>query len=284
MRRLSAIPLPYVAALVLAAVIGGGIYLLRQSEATMAAPPSVAQSPTVVHRSTTLNPATAMRPNGESSKRPTQILADAASALRSADGFELRGAENQSPHGLHIDILVSGPRSVDMSASNGADAYEILSVPSGLYFRANATYWTQRGGARGAVLADRWIRSSSSTAAAGVDSFSAARLARCLTEDHGTLSVEGTSSVNGQPAVVLKDAGDLPGTQPGTLAVAATGAPYPLRVISTGRRRAGGRADACNGGHAGGSEDGTVAFSHFNQVPPLQPPTHALEVPGPPIA
>ncbi len=284
-RRLPAIPLPYVAALVLAGVIGGGIYVLRQSGAatktSAAVAASVAHSHTIARPN--LNTTVGLRANSEASKSATQILADAASTLRIAKGFELTGAESQNGQTWQVRIVASG-HSVDMAAATTAGAYEILSVSTGVYIRANASFWTQHLGARGAILADRWIRSPSAALASDGAHFAPARLARCLTEDHGTLTIEGTTSINGQPAVVLRDAGNLPGTQPGTLAVATTGRPYPLRMATTGRQRAGGRIDVCNEGHASGSPDGTFAFSHFDQIPPLQPPTNAIETTGSPVA
>ncbi len=249
MRRLSTIPLQYVAALLLAALLGGGIYAFRRSGAATttsshAAP--VAHSPTTVHRTTTAGAIAALGPNGEASKSPTQILADAASALRAASGFELQGAESQGDQTQRVRLLASPPQSIDMAASTGTAAYELLSVPQGFYVRANASFWTQHLGTRGAVLADRWIQSSSSALSSEIGHFAPATMARCLTEDHGTLSIGGTTSINGQPAIVIRDAGNLPGTQPGTLAVATTGPPYPLRLNAAGHQRAGGHIDVCN--------------------------------------
>jgi hypothetical protein len=259
-RRLSSIPLPYVAALFLAGLLGGGIYALRGSGApsptsSQAAP--VAHSSTPVH-STTANAIGAPRPNGEASRSATQILADAASALRAARGFELQGAQIQGG--------------------------QTLRVPKGFYVRANASFRTQQLGGRGAVLADRWIQTSSSALSSELAHFAPATMARCLTEDHGTLSIGGTTSVNGEPAIVIRDAGDLPGTQPGTLAVATTGPPYPLRLNAAGHQRAGGQIDVCNDGHSSGYQAGTLTFSRFSQIPPLPPPTDPIQTPSPPVS
>lgn len=287
MRRVSTIPLPYVAALLLAAVIGGGFYALHRSGgATKTTSPvavSMVHSSTTVHRAATVNTTRAARPNGEASKSPTQILADAASALRSASGFELQGVEHQGGRTLRVRALARRPQSLDVTASVGTGAYEMLRVPAGLYVRGNASFWTQHLGPRGAALADRWIQTSSSNMSTDLSHFATATIARCLTEDHGTLSTGGTTSINGQPAIVLRDAGDLPGTQPGTLAVATTGPPYPLRLNATGRQRPGGHINVCNNGQAS-SQDGTLAFSRFNQISPLQPPTDAIKTPGSPIS
>lgn len=289
MRRLSTIPLQYVAALLLAVLIGGGIYAARRSGvATAPAPPStapasVAHSPATLHHPVTGNTIGAARPNGEASKRPKQILADAASALRAASGFELQGTQSVRGKTVRISELASG-HSLDLGVKTGIAAYELLRVPTGFYVRANASFWRQHLGARGVVLADRWIQRSSPALSSVLTDFAPATLARCLTDDTGTLSIVGTTSIGGQPAIVIRDAGNLPGTLRGTLAVATTGPPYPLRETVAGRHRAGGHIDRCNDGHASGYQVGTVTLSNFNQTPPLQPPTDAIQIPGPPLS
>jgi hypothetical protein len=155
-RRLATIPSPSVAALVLAAVPGGGIYALRPSGDDTTPPSPVAVSE--AHA-----PAAVPRPNGEASKDPQQILLDAASALRAATGFELQGGTSQGGgQRMRLLLMVSAPRSLDLSASVGPDAYEMLSVPQGYYARASAHFWRRHLGVRGAILADRWIQTSSS--------------------------------------------------------------------------------------------------------------------------
>jgi hypothetical protein len=51
-------------------------------------------------------------------------------------------------------------------------------------------------------------------------------------------------------------------TAGGTLYVATTGQPYPLQILKAGH----------NGGH--------VRFSDFNRPVSLQPPPHAIRLPG----
>lgn len=284
-RRLPTIPLPYVAALLLAALIGGGIYALRPSGA--ATPPSAqlsvsaAHPPPTEHRTIDANANDARRPNGEASKSPRQILADAASALRAASGFEVDGAQREGGKTTRMRLLASS-QSLDMAASTGTAAYEVLRVPAGLYVRGNSSFWRHYLGARGAILADRWIQGSSSALSSELAPFEPATMARCLTEGNDTLSIAGTTSVNGQPAVVIRDAGNLPGAIPGTLAVATTGPPYPLRVNVAGRHRAGGHIDVCNDGHASGYQTDILTLSNFDRIPPLQPPADAIQSPGPP--
>ncbi|MEA2198215.1 MAG: hypothetical protein QOJ25_2266, partial [Solirubrobacteraceae bacterium] len=76
---------------------------------------------------------------------------------------------------------------------------------------------------------------------------------------------------DGQRAILIKDAGNLPGSTPSEYAVAATGPPYPLRATSLGRSRGGGRIDACNDGKPSTSL-ATITFSEFDRVPPIRRP------------
>jgi hypothetical protein len=145
---------------------------------------------------------------------------------------------------------------------------------------ANGAFWVQHLGARGARLADRWIEVASSAGRSldgSLGSLAPNVLARCLGEDHGTLTVAGKLTVEHRRAIVIKDAGNAPGSSPGVLTVAATGMPYPLTYTATGGTRAGGRIDVCNQGKAD-SAHGTITLSHFGQVPAIVAPPNPIKL------
>jgi hypothetical protein len=79
--------------------------------------------------------------------------------------------------------------------------------------------------------------------------------------------------------VIVRDAGNAPGSTPSTLAVAATGTPYPLRYVATGDARRGGPVDVCNTGKGGGAT-GTITLSQFGQIAPIQRPTGVSSADG----
>jgi hypothetical protein len=151
----------------------------------------------------------------EASKSPERILADAASALRSARGYRLQGAVIQGGRRLQVQLLASAPGSVQMTARIGSAIYEVLHVPSGFYLRGNASFYREHFGARGAALANLWIHASSSAGLSELGNFAPATMARCLTEDHGKLSIAGTTSVDGRRAVVLRTRATFPALSPG---------------------------------------------------------------------
>jgi hypothetical protein len=222
---------------------------------------------------------TASAATGLASKSPNQILAAAAAALRGAHGYAMQGTLAEDHQRLRLELATTSSMALDLTFSIGDATAELIGLPSGSYIRANTTFWKSHAGAAAARLANHWIQVPSSNARAVTSSLGAlapATLARCLVEDHGTLSLAGKTIVDGQSAIVLKDAGNAPGSSPSVLAVAATGAPYPLRYTATGGQRAGGRIDVCNDGKASDAH-GVITFGQFGRVPPIRPPKGAQQ-------
>jgi hypothetical protein len=216
---------------------------------------------------------------GEASKSAKQILADAAGALKNAHGYVLHGTLTDEGRPIQLKIVAASAKSLELSLSGGGANAELIALPTADYVRANAAFWQPRVGQRAAAIANRWIQIPPAGAAgmtASLGRFAPATLARCLAEDHGDISVAGKTTVDGHPAVVLKDAGNAPGSAPGTLAVATSGPPYPLRATATAGQRAGGHVDVCNDGKASKTH-GTLTLSHFGTVPPIKAPPHAIK-------
>jgi hypothetical protein len=167
-----------------------------------------------------------------------------------------------------------------LTVSIGGASLEMIASPSASYVRGNATFWRTHLGGSASGLANRWIQVTLSTAQALTSTlghFAPATVSRCLTEDHGTLSIAGMTTIDGRSTVIVRDKGNAPGSTPGDLDVAATGPPYPLQATAYGRQRAGGPIDVCNDGKAGDVR-GRLTFSHFGAVPPLQAPKHAIRL------
>lgn len=253
-----------VACLVALAGCGSGGTKHSATSHTEASPPSTASS--------------ASRTNGEGSKSPTQIVADAAAALRSAHGYVMRGTITQNAQQVRLNLVAPDSASMELLLSVGGATTNVIVSRVGSFVRGNATFWTAHLGRQGAALANRWIQVPPANAqglAASLGHFAPATLSRCLAEDHGTLVIAGRTTVDGQGAIVVRDAGNLPGSSPGTLAVATSGPPYPLRATSTGPSRAGGRVDVCNNGKAADIR-GVLTFSHFGSVAPIRAPSNAI--------
>lgn len=216
-------------------------------------------------------------PNGEQSQPPTRILADAAAALRSAGGFAMQGTLTDNGQTIAIAVAAHSDRSLELVLANGPASARVLLTGAGAYMSGSAAFWRAQIGPQAESLAGHWYVIPAGRAerlAAQFGDFAPDRLARCLGEDHGTLSLAGRTSVDGVAAIVIKDAGDEPGSTPSLLAVAATGRPYPLKDTALGPTRPGGPIDVCNDGK-GSNVRGTVTFGRFGEVPALQPPPGA---------
>ena len=224
--------------------------------------------------------------NGEAARAPSRILADAVAALREVQGYELDGDVTEGRRHMRIKLISDSRNALEVAVAIDNTAIEVLRLPSALYMRGNAAFWRPHLGTRANLLAGRWIQTPAASGASLLGSlreFEPGILARCLTEDHGTLSHAGTTTINGQPAVVIRDAGNLPGTQPTTIAVAASGPPYPLRLTAVGNGKPGGRVDVCNSGKAN-SYRGSITLSSFGRVAPIAAPLDVLRIPSAPTA
>ena len=262
---------------------GGSTHSSTTSATTTAATSS---APTSSSSSTTPASSSTTAATGLASVAPTRVLAAATAALRSAKGYEMRGTITQGHQRLRLQLTTTGPTTIDLVFAIGKADAELISLPNSSYIRANATFWSTQGGAgaKAARLADRWIQVPSAAAGSvtkSLGSLAPATLARCLGEDHGRLSIAGRTTIAGRAAIVLRDAGNAPGSSPGQLAVAASGPPYPLRYTATGGQRAGGKVDVCNDGKANDAR-GSLTFSHFGHVAPIVPPANAQQTPQSP--
>jgi hypothetical protein len=230
--------------------------------------------------STSANGATA---SGEVSKSPQRILEDAAAALRRARGYELRGTISQHNLSQRIIVVADSSKALDITTSFGEAADQLIVLPTGDYVRGNRDYWLSSLGPRAVVLADHWIQFPVARARTleALGALGPATVARCLVEDHGTLRIIGDATVEGQRAILIKDAGNVPGSQPGVLAVAASGTPYPLQLTALGPQLAGGRVDVCNDGKAT-STISNLYLSHFGHVPAITPPANPIKGPSVP--
>lgn len=213
-------------------------------------------------------------------KSPAQLIADAAAALRSAGAYEMQGELTDNHQRALVKVATSSAHSLAMQYSVGGRSVEVISLPTGTYLRASKSFWIAEQGAGAAGLADRWIQIPPADArhiTSSLGPFAPATVARCIAEDHGTLSLAGNATVQGHSATLIKDAGNAPGSTPSEIAVAAEGPPYPLRLTATGNQRPGGRIDVCNNGQASDTR-GVVTFSDFGHVPAITPPTHATQI------
>lgn len=170
-----------------------------------------------------------------------------------------------------------------MSATSDGVSVQLIVTASKAYMKANQKFWSNEihNPSAASLAAGRWFVAparSIASAASIAGKLSPSRLAGCLLSHHGRLSFGGEMTVDDRPAILLDDAGNRPGGRRRTLAVAATGVPYPLQVTTTSKQRPGGNKGPCSTQKSSANAIGTVTFSRFDDMGRLLLPAHSTNI------
>jgi hypothetical protein len=222
---------------------------------------------------------------------PQAVLRAAANALRHVQSYSMHAALRQNGLRTVVNLAAASNHRYVASTTVGRSSFELIVLSPRVYLRANRRFWLGQAGrsatarARARRLAGRWLTlpgHSGRSLTHSLGTLAPGTLARCLTEDHGRLTIErGRPIIDHRRAIIVRDAGNAPGATPSTIAIAAGGVHYPLRYVATGPTRRGGRADVCNNGKGGGAT-GTINLGRFGNAPSIQPPSRAQT--GPSVA
>jgi hypothetical protein len=224
--------------------------------------------------------ATSVGTNGEAGKPAAQIFSDAQAALGRAHGWRVAGSVTVDGKPARIAITEDAKTTFEVTFVVGPSSIDIRRTGHAFYLRASAAYWQAQHTAGAVRLANRWVAIPASSANGITAGLDPSATAHCLDDPHGTLSVAGTTTVDGRPAVVVKDAGNVPGSGRAEFDVATTGAPYPLRAIAIGPEKPGGRKDMCNDGGDNDQTIGTLTLSDFNHPPRITAPATTVPLPA----
>lgn len=201
----------------------------------------------------------AEKPNGEASKPPARVLADAKAAATSASSVHVSGhlVSNGTPVTLDL-TMVRGKGATGSASINELD-FDAVRIGDTVYIHGSDDFYKQYAGAAVAqLLHDRWIKAS--TDQPQFRSFAPlTNIGALLTEvskNHGKLVNDGTTTYQGQQVVTIRDTSDN-----SKLHVAATGKPYPIALV---------------GGKKG--QTGTIAFGDWNKATSLSAPKNALDI------
>lgn len=175
---------------------------------------------------------TAPEANGVEELSPEEILEEAKGAATRADSVRVSGEVVDDGSTIVIDVQYSGDRSVGTISADGA-TFELLRVSTDQYYmKADADTWEQLTGdaATGEIFADRYVRMPNDESVGDLTSFFEFEsfIDEALAPD-GAIEKGETAEVNGVNAIGLVDRDSEDG---GTLWVALTGEPYPLRIES----------------------------------------------------
>ncbi len=198
------------------------------------------------------SPSAAAGSNGEQTKTPQQVLADAKSALFNAQAVHVKGTLTQQGQSQALDVQFQGEDTSGTVQLDGV-TISIVKTDGKVYLKAPEQFWAKTAGPTAAPkLANKWLVQDAAKAG-NVSSLTLQGVAASLNAADSPLKPGVmTSQVDGQPAVIVTQ-------QDGsTLAVANTGAPLPLTLTGNGMAK------------------GTLAFTGYGQKQPIVAPPGAV--------
>jgi hypothetical protein len=193
--------------------------------------------------------------NATAGKSPDEIVADAKAAAAKAATVHITGSTVNENRPISIDMELVAGKGAKGRLELGGLGIQIVALERAFYLNGSAEFYRRlAGSAAAALLHGKWLK-----APAGSGNFaSLAQLTNLnsLLESslagHGTLVKGQLTTVEGHKAVSVRDAG-----RSGTLYVAATGAPYPLKLTHEG---------------------GNVFFRNWNKPVTLTAPANAINI------
>src|SRR5581483_9386312 len=192
-------------------------------------------------------------PNGGSNANlsPSQLAAQSLAALQNAGSFQIEATVSQSGTPVHFTGTIGQGGNGTMSFSTSGQTYHIVLANGSVYLDGAGIRYLLAS-ADPSLTGTKCVQfaAGDSTISGLTDAANSQSLADSL-KKLGNLTNGGTTTVNGQPGIVLNAADGS------TIVVAGSGTPYPLQLkTSTGE---------------------TVNFSNFSSNPPsVNPPTGCL--------
>jgi hypothetical protein len=196
--------------------------------------------------------------NGVAAKSPDGILVAARNAISGAKSVHVAGSvvNRSTPVTLNLGLAAGKGGSGRMSVSGLS--FDVIVVKRVVYLKGSDSVWRHFGGNVAVqLLHGKWL---SGPATGQLASFAALTdlhfLFGELVSNHGALTKGGTSTVDGQKVVAVKDT-----TKGETLYVATTGKPYPIKIAKTGGR---------GGGH--------LIFDRYNEPVSVSAPANSIDI------
>jgi hypothetical protein len=195
--------------------------------------------------------------NGEATKTPAQVVADAKAAATSAKAVHVSGAITDAGQPLTLDITIVKDAGGQGTMSESGLKFEIIRVGNKAYIKGSDAFLRKFAGTAGAqLLRGKWLQGSATTGdlAALAPLTDIAKLFNGALGSHGKLENKGETTFKGQKVVAIKDT-----TEGGTLYVASTGTPYPVAIV-------------------GGKDKGTITFDNWNDTVSITAPKGAVDM------
>jgi hypothetical protein len=193
--------------------------------------------------------------NGVAAKPPDTIVKDANTAIGRARAVHVAGSLSNNGVPLTLDLnLVSGKGGTGQLSVQGL-ALRVIALGHDVYIQGSPAFLSHFAGrATARALAGQWLKAPAVGQLAPIASLTNMQeLFNRVLLSHGVLKKAGTTTVNGQKVIALKDRAE-------TYYVATTGPPYPVEVVKQG------------------SGGGRIVFDRINRPVALNPPAHSRDL------
>jgi hypothetical protein len=196
--------------------------------------------------------------NGVAAKSPDEILVAARNAVSDAKSVHVAGSVANGSTLVTVNLGLAAGKGGSGRMSVRGLTFDVIVVKRVVYLKGSDSVWRHFGGnAAVQLLHGKWLRGP---ATGQLASFAALTnlhfLFGQLVSNHGALSKGGTSTVDGQKVVAVKDT-----TGGETLYVATTGKPYPIKIARTGGRGV-----------------GHLTFDRYNEPVSVSAPANSIDI------
>ncbi len=180
-------------------------------------------------------------PRGIATPGPDALVTRATRAIEGVRSVRLTGTLDAglAGHPLALHLTIASGRGAIGSLSESGVSFRLVVIGGSDYIRGTTSFWRQYGGASVAAELDgRWLRAPRSSGEfASLQTITDLHtLLGALLNGHGSLTRGARSTIDGRRVIALNDVSDH-----GTLYVATTGPPYPIRLTRAGAQ--GGQLD-----------------------------------------
>jgi hypothetical protein len=196
--------------------------------------------------------------NGEASKPPNRVLADAKAAATSASSAHVSGNIVSSGTAVSLDLVLERGKGAKGSISTGGLKFDLVRIGDTAYIHGSDAFYQHYAGAYAQLLHGKWLKVSTSQAQFGslVPLTSIGAIFAEVGSHHGKLANKGNTTYKGQQVVEIRDTSD--GSK---LYVAATGTPYPVAIVGARKH-----------------QSGAIAFDDWNASVGLTAPKNAVDI------
>jgi hypothetical protein len=189
-----------------------------------------------------------------------EILKKATAALQDADSVRIKGDGGSAGKRFAIDLRYAADKSVGTLGING-QTIELRKLGQTVYLKGSRGFWMSNGGEVVAqLLTGKWLKTPlSDKRFSGLSELTDLEEAAAgILEPDGTITKGTQKTINGVPCIGLVSSGK----DGGTLWVATTGEPYPVRIERS----------------AGSGETGALDFTGYGEPVTVETPPADLVV------